>query len=80
MDIDYQQDCFLRKDGTVLSPDVRDSEIARVMPETVSCFFLFDGELLQQYEELLRDESELGATQRGYRANTGRSRAHKRKG
>lgn len=31
------------------------------MPESVSRFFLFDGELLQQYEELLREESEMGA-------------------
>ena len=30
------------------------------MPETVSRFFLFDGELLQQYEELLRNESDMG--------------------
>ena len=59
-DIDYQQDCFLRKDGTVLGPDARDAELARIMPETVSRFFLFDGELLQQYEELLRNESEMG--------------------
>lgn len=59
-DIDYQQDCFLRKDGSVLGPDQRDLEIARIMPETVSRFFLFDGELLQQYEELLRNESEMG--------------------
>jgi DNA sulfur modification protein DndD len=59
-DIDYQQDCYLRKDGTVLGPDFRDSELARIMPETVSRFFLFDGELLQQYEELLRNESEMG--------------------
>lgn len=59
-DIDYQQDCFLRKDGSVLGPDERDSELARIMPETVSRFFLFDGELLQQYEELLRNESDMG--------------------
>lgn len=59
-DIDYQQDCFLRKDGQVLGPDQRDSELARIMPETVSRFFLFDGELLQQYEELLRNESDMG--------------------
>ena len=59
-DIDYQQDCFLRKDGTVLGPDQRDSELTRIMPETVSRFFLFDGELLQQYEELLRNESDMG--------------------
>lgn len=35
-------------------------ELGRIMPETVSRFFLFDGELLQQYEELLRNESEMG--------------------
>jgi len=59
-DIDYQQESFLRKDGTVLGPDVGTSELARIMPETVSRFFLFDGELLQQYEELLRNESDMG--------------------
>jgi len=59
-DIDYQQDSFLKKDGTVLGPDAGVSELARIMPETVSRFFLFDGELLQQYEELLRNESEMG--------------------
>lgn len=59
-DLDYQQDCSLRKDGTVLGPEQRDSELARIMPETVSRFFLFDGELLQQYEELLRNESDMG--------------------
>lgn len=59
-DIDYLQECFLRKDGTVLGPDQGTSELARIMPETVSRFFLFDGELLQQYEELLRNESDMG--------------------
>jgi DNA sulfur modification protein DndD len=59
-DLDYEQDCFLMKDGSVLGPDQRDIELARIMPETVSRFFLFDGELLQQYEELLRNESEMG--------------------
>lgn len=59
-DLDYQQDCFLRKNGAVLGPDERDSELLRIMPETVSRFFLFDGELLQQYEELLRNESDMG--------------------
>jgi len=58
--VDYQQEWFLKKDGDVLGPDQRDTEIARIMPEAVSRFFLFDGELLQQYEELLRDESDMG--------------------
>ena len=30
------------------------------MPEQISRFFLFDGELLQEYEDLLRDESAMG--------------------
>jgi DNA sulfur modification protein DndD len=59
-DWDYQQESFLRKDGIVLGPDQGNSEVARIMPETVSRFFLFDGELLQQYEELLRNESDMG--------------------
>jgi DNA sulfur modification protein DndD len=59
-DLDYQQDCFLQRNGSVLGPDQRDTELARIMPETVSRFFLFDGELLQQYEELLRNESAMG--------------------
>lgn len=59
-DLDYQQDVYLKKDGSVLGPDARNSELARIMPEAVSRFFLFDGELLQQYEELLRNESEMG--------------------
>lgn len=59
-DFDYQQDIYLKKDGNVLGPDERNSELARIMPEAVSRFFLFDGELLQQYEELLRNESEMG--------------------
>jgi len=59
-DADYQQERFLRKDGSVLGPNESDTELSRIMPENVSRFFLFDGELLQQYEELLRDESEMG--------------------
>lgn len=59
-DLDYQQAYFLRKGGDVLSPDARDAALARIMPETVSRFFLFDGELLQQYEELLHNESDMG--------------------
>jgi DNA sulfur modification protein DndD len=59
-DFDYTQEVFLSRNGTVLGPDETQSELARIMPETVSRFFLFDGELLQQYEELLRNESEMG--------------------
>lgn len=54
------EDFWLAKDDAVLGPDQARHEIARVMPEQVSRFFLFDGELLQEYEELLRHESSMG--------------------
>ncbi len=57
---DFEEETFLRKDGIVLSPDVKNKELARIMPEQISRFFLFDGELLQQYEELLVNESDMG--------------------
>lgn len=59
-DGDYTEEVFLKKDGSILGPDQRDQEIAQILPEQVSRFFLFDGELLQQYEELLIDESDMG--------------------
>lgn len=59
-DEDYTQETFLRRDGSVLSPGEKDSVLAKIMPEQVSRFFLFDGELLQEYEELLREETWMG--------------------
>ena len=44
---------FLRKQGVNLSTDVAQKMISKMMPEQVSRFFLFDGELLQEYEDLL---------------------------
>lgn len=58
--LDYQQDTLLRCGADVLGPEKAALVLAEVLPESVSRFFLFDGELLQQYEELLRDESEMG--------------------
>jgi DNA sulfur modification protein DndD len=59
-DYDYQEEFFLQKNGYTLNPVQRDAELAQIMPEQVSRFFLFDGELLQEYEELLRDDSSMG--------------------
>src|SRR5262249_473750 len=50
----------LVKNGSPLGPDETVAELVRLIPETISRFFLFDGELLQQYEELLRSDSEIG--------------------
>ena len=57
---DFTQETLLRVNGSVLSQDLRDRALAQILPETVSRFFLFDGELLQEYEELLREESTMG--------------------
>ncbi len=59
-DRDYTEEIILRRDGNVLSTDDRDQELSRILPEQISRFFLFDGELLQEYEELVRHESEMG--------------------
>lgn len=59
-DADYTEEVYLIKDDSVTGPEEREEELARILPQQVSRFFLFDGELLQQYEELLIDESEMG--------------------
>lgn len=59
-EMDYRENVYLLRDGDALSPSERDRELESIMPEQISRFFLFDGELLQQYEELLREESEMG--------------------
>lgn len=51
---------FLSRDGSILRGDQFESEIDKIAPEQLSRFFLFDGELLDQYEELLVEGSEQG--------------------
>ncbi|MDA1334339.1 MAG: hypothetical protein O2797_08985, partial [Bacteroidetes bacterium] len=46
-DEDYAVEHFLECDGVVLGPEQTESELGRLLPEQVSRFFLFDGELLQ---------------------------------
>lgn len=48
---------LLVRDGSVLSQDDTDRALDRVLPEQIARFFLFDGELLRQYEELAVDPS-----------------------
>ena len=59
-DDDYDVEHFLQRDGEVLGPGEARSELERIMPEQIARFFLFDGELLQEYEGLLRNESDMG--------------------
>lgn len=55
---DYQQEMYLKVDGHF--PANKEHELALIMPEDVSRFFLFDGELLQEYEELVKEEAGSG--------------------
>lgn len=57
---DYEKIMFLKKNGTFLSQSQSEHELNVIMPEQVSRFFLFDGELLQEYEELLENETSTG--------------------
>ncbi len=59
-DEDYEKVLFLAKNGSILSPEDRDHELNMIMPEQVARFFLFDAELLQEYEELLETNTSDG--------------------
>ena len=59
---DFMEDCALKKNSQILSPADRDHELNQIMPQDISRFFLFDGELLQEYETLLDDDSDDGKT------------------
>ncbi|WP_300337204.1 AAA family ATPase [Accumulibacter sp.] len=50
----------LQRDGVALPGHLIEAEINRFAPEQVSRFFLFDGELLQEYETLLIEGSDQG--------------------
>lgn len=57
---DFRVEVSMRKDGQVLRADQVEHELNQLMPEQISRFFLFDGELLQEYEALLSDDQEQG--------------------
>lgn len=59
-DEDYSEVVLLRRGATALGPQEQVRALHQIFPEEVSRFFLFDGELLQEYEELLINESETG--------------------
>lgn len=52
---------LLERDGVPLAQDDADKVLQIIAPRSVSQFFLFDGELLRQYENLLDQDSEEGA-------------------
>lgn len=57
---DFQVQVFLKKDGMAVQGDLVEAEINLIAPQQVSRFFLFDGELLQEYESLLIEGSDQG--------------------
>ena len=59
-DDDYAVEYYLERDGSVLGPQQADAELKRILPEQIARFFLFDGELLQEYEDLLSNDMDMG--------------------
>lgn len=57
---DFLVQVSLQKDDIVIPGYLVETEINRYVPEQVSRFFLFDGELLQEYETLLMEGNEQG--------------------
>jgi DNA sulfur modification protein DndD len=51
---------FLERDGVPMSQDDSEKALQVIAPRSVSQFFLFDGELLRKYEDLLDRDSEEG--------------------
>lgn len=52
----------VNEDGNIVDSERAEHIVKTLMPEEVSRFFLFDGELLQQYVELLDEQSAAGAS------------------
>lgn len=59
-DADFEETVGMRINGEPITASNYNYEINQVIPEEISRFFLFDGELLQEYENLLIEESEQG--------------------
>jgi DNA sulfur modification protein DndD len=57
---DFQETTLLRRNGSAMRGDRVEAQISHFIPEEVSRFYLFDAELLQEYETLLIEESAQG--------------------
>lgn len=56
-DSDYEHKLYLKHSGSLMSQEDVEHFLNTVLPEKISRFYLFDGELLRQYENLLEDSS-----------------------
>jgi DNA sulfur modification protein DndD len=59
-DSDFEIDLQLRKGSRAVRADEIEHEINQLLPHQTSRFFLFDAELLAEYQELLAEDSEQG--------------------
>ena len=57
---DFTRSIHLTRDGSAVPGDQVEAEIGLIAPKQISRFFLFDGELLQEYETLLIKDSQQG--------------------
>lgn len=57
---EYEARYYLERGGHILPPDQARQELERILPAEIARFFLFDGELLQEYEDLLNLGSDTG--------------------
>lgn len=57
---EYEARYYLERGGHILPPDQAKQELERILPDQIARFFLFDGELLQEYEDLLNADSDMG--------------------
>jgi len=56
-DNDFTVHFEVKKDGQILSEDLSNKVINRIVPKIISRFFLFDGELLKEYEDLIEQRN-----------------------
>lgn len=59
--VDHTNIFHIKKNGSILPPQEKDILLESILPDKISRFYLFDGELLGEYEDLLDDTDESGA-------------------
>jgi DNA sulfur modification protein DndD len=54
----FDLSCVMRRSGIPVSAHLIEDELNKMLPESISRFWLFDGELLQEYEQLVADATD----------------------
>lgn len=54
----FEVSCVMRRSGVPLSGHLIEDQINQMLPESIARFWLFDGELLQEYEQLVAAATE----------------------